>query len=139
MDAPLSAAIAAMSDNAAEWNRFIEIFRTARLGINVPNRPEFGVGEMASTAENPLRVSASDHAGARMVLVFADPDVFHRNFGKRFNGVVTGEKVLEIVAYNDDCHGILINSALAEISAVINRETVFALLGRPDSKQSEKQ
>ena len=68
-----------------------------------------------------------------MVLAFADPEAFARRFGRPFNGGMTGAALLAAVLANPECAGVLVNSALAEVSVAIDRPTAEALVraGRP--------
>ena len=63
-----------------------------------------------------------------MVLAFADPDAFVQAFGARFNATMSGEAVLQTVAHNPACYGVRVNSAKAEISIIIDRQTAVSLL-----------
>jgi hypothetical protein len=47
---------------------------------------------------------------------YADPEAALRNFGPGFNAGVPGEVLLQMVAGDADCEGILVNSATQEIS-----------------------
>ena len=62
-----------------------------------------------------------------MALAFADPAVFVRRFGRRFNAEMAGEALLATIVLNPECEGILVNSALAEISVVIDRMAAESL------------
>src|SRR5262249_6554497 len=88
------------------------------------------VGDVISTDERPLSLGMStDGEGHSMVLVFADPPAFIKNFGRRFNAEMVGEAALQTAVYHHDCHGVRVNSAKAEISILIGRQEAVPLLG----------
>jgi hypothetical protein len=81
-------------------------------------------GDLVSTNERPFSVGLTTHAGGRrMALAFADPIAFSRRFGRPFNAAISGEALLATVLLNPACEGVLVNSALAEVSVVIDRAT----------------
>jgi len=98
------------------------------------------MGNVTSTPEHPISVGLStDNAGHNVVLAFADPDAFVRAFGARFNATMSGEAVLQTAVHNPACYGVRVNSAKAEISILIDRQTAVSLLdagkGAPPSSQ----
>jgi hypothetical protein len=130
-DTPLSDLMAAYSTDRrpATFKRFLEAFRQARLGVIGTGAPKDAVGEVTSTSDRPLSVGLTTHAnGKPMVLAFADPVAFARRFGQQFNADMAGEAVLHTALLNEQCMGILVNSALSETSIVINRATVKLLV-----------
>lgn len=70
-----------------------------------------------------------------MVLAFADPEAFAARFGPRFNSTIAGEALLAAVLFNPECNGVLVNSALAEVSVIIDRATAESLL-RPAGERA---
>ena len=110
--------------------RFLEAFRHAHVGVVVDGVPAGTVGEFTSTSEQPVSVVLStDVAGRPVVLAFADPPAFARNFGAQFNSVMSGEAILQTVVQDPDCHGVRVNSAAEEVSVTIDRQTAASLLG----------
>ena len=63
-----------------------------------------------------------------MILSFADPHVFVENYGGRCNGEMPGFDVLRTVLANPDCEGVLVNSATAEVSIVIDRDVAMRFI-----------
>jgi|SRR5579872_5706705 len=134
-DTPLSDLLAAhiASGSPECWAQFLNQFRTSQVGVVATGAPAGTAGDFASTADRPVSVGLTQHGGGRpMVLAFADPKVFAARFGRPFNAALAGEALLATVLLNPDCAGVLVNSALAEVSAVIDRATVESLV-RPDS------
>jgi hypothetical protein len=109
--------------------KFMAAFAQAQVGVVITNPPaEYGT--IQSTKENPLQVASTEIApGYRGVLVFADPPSFARNYGEQFNGLTLGAEVFNIVVFNRDIYGIRVNSATSEISAIIDRASIEAMLG----------
>lgn len=70
-----------------------------------------------------------------MALAFADPAAFAARLGRPFNAELTGEALLATVLLNPECAGVLVNSALAEVSVVIDRGTAARLV-RPTSMRT---
>jgi hypothetical protein len=92
-----------------------------------------------TTAEQPLSVGSTLHVGGRpMVLAFADPEAFAARFGQPFNASLAGEVLLATVLLNPDCAGVLINSALAEVSVVIDRATAESLALPASERPADK-
>ncbi len=71
-----------------------------------------------------------------MVLAFADPKAFAVRFGRSFNAALVGEALLATALLNPECAGVLVNSALAEVSVVIDRATADAMV-RPSRGQTD--
>lgn len=130
-ETPLSGLLAAhaASGKQREWVRFLDAFRVSQLGVKASGLPESAAGTIVATADRPLSVALTGHAGGRpMVLAFADPAAFERRFGRRFNVTVTGDALLAIALHNPECDGVLVNSALTETCTVIERATAESLL-----------
>ncbi|HEX7314380.1 MAG TPA: SseB family protein [Pyrinomonadaceae bacterium] len=129
-ETPLSDLIAvqAASGQPRDWARFVEAFRTSQLGVMVSGASEYPSGTFVVTEDQPMSVGLTTHAGGRpMVLAFADPAAFERRFGRQFNALMTGDDLLATALANPACAGVLVNSALAEISVVIDRATAESL------------
>jgi hypothetical protein len=121
------------------YARFLEQFRSSLVGIIAVGIPPGVRGDYVSTAEHPVSLGQTGHAGGRpMVLAFADPAAFERRFGRRFNAALFGEAVLAAVLLNPKCEGVLVNSALAEESVVIDRGTAEALARSGDPLAKRK-
>lgn len=138
-DTPLSDLIAAHigSGSPESWARFLDGFRKAQVGVVAVGVPPTTAGEFVSTADHPVSVGLTRHTNRRpMALAFADPEAFAARFDRPFNAALVGEALLGTVLLNPDCAGVLVNSALAEVSVVIDRVTVEALL-RPAREQSD--
>ena len=140
-EAPLSCLIQEYVERSTPkaYARFLDLFCCSRLGViavGIPEGTKRG-DDIKSTADHPIGLGTTQHAGGReMVLAFADPAVFEKRFGQRFNAAIDGEELLESALANPNCHGILINSATAEVSAVIRRDVIEQLLsGRRTTNQ----
>jgi tetratricopeptide (TPR) repeat protein len=118
------------SQTQESFARFLEAFRRARVGVIASGAPEGTTGDFTSTSKHPLSVGLSkDNDGHPVVLAFADPPAFARNFGGRFNAEMSGEAVLKTVLLNPECRGARVNSAKAEVSILIARHSAASLLG----------
>jgi len=129
--APLSDLIAAhvASGSSRTWIKFLEAFRTARVGVFAEGVPAGTTGDFVSTAERPITVGVTRHNdGKSRVLAFADPVAFAARFGQPFNAELVGEALLATALSNPECAGVLVNSALAERSVVIDRATAESLV-----------
>lgn len=105
--------------NEAAAASLVAGFRSSRVGVVV------GDGSAGLPADRSMSVGLSfDREGRSFVLVFADPLVFRERFGPRFNGVMAGEDVVEIMHLREDCFGIRINSAKSNISVTIPRAVI---------------
>jgi hypothetical protein len=136
-DTPLSDLIAAISASRSSesYAQFLEAFRKSQVCVRAEGVPAGTVGRFVSTPECPVAVAKTVHAGGRpMVLAFADPEAFAARFGERFNAMMAGDALLATVLRNPDCAGVLVDSALAEVSVVITRATVQRLV-RPGSSR----
>jgi hypothetical protein len=140
-DTPLSDLIAAhiTSGSMESWAQFLEGFRKSHLGLVAMGAPAGTAGEIVSSADRPISIGLTRHAGGRpMALAFADPESFAVRFGQPFNALMAGEALLATALFNPECAGVLVNSALAEVSVVIDRATADAMLrpggGKPAAK-----
>lgn len=138
---PLSDLIAAniASGSAENWGRFLDGFRKAQLGVVAIGDTPSAAGEFVTTRERPVAVGLTRHAnGRRMALAFADPEAFAAQFGPRFNATMAGEALLAAVLFNPECEGVLVNSALAEVSVIIDRATAESLLRHAGERAAAK-
>jgi hypothetical protein len=123
------------SGSSESWAPFLDKFRKSQVGVVAVGVPAGSAGEFVSTADQPVSVGLTRHAGGRpMALAFADPEAFAARFGRPFNAALAGEALLATVLLNPECAGVLVNSALAEVSVVIDRATAESLV-RPATKQ----
>lgn len=79
VDTPLCDLIAAyvVSRSAESWTRFLDAFRKAQVGVVAVGVPAGVDDELVSTADRPISVGLTRHAGGRpMALAFADPEAF---------------------------------------------------------------
>src|SRR5262245_20248765 len=120
-DTPLSDLIAGYraSRSAEIWGRFLDTFRMARLGVIATGGTADATDGFVSTDEHPISVGMTEDADGRpLVLAFADPVAFTERFGVQFNAEISGEAILGTVLSNRECQGVLVNSALAEMSII---------------------
>ena len=109
--------------------RFLQAFREARVGVGAIGIPPSTIGDFQASSEHPISVGSSeDDQGNRVVLVCADPHAFAQRFGLRFNAEMQGRSVLETVLHDPECAGIRVNSAIREVSIIIDRENTKRLL-----------
>ena len=129
-DTPLSDLIAAhvASRSSQTWTRFLDGFRKSQVGVVAVGAPEGVAAEFVTTADRPVSVGLTTNAeGRRMALAYADPAAFAVRYGRSFNAALIGDALLATVMLNPECQGVLVNSALAEISVVIDRPTAESL------------
>jgi hypothetical protein len=109
--------------------QFLDLFCSSRLGVIGVGAPQGVAGHVESTSERPLHLGMTQHAaGQAMVLAFADPPAFVRTFGQQFNAEMKGDDILKTALHNPECQGVLVNSALSEVSIVIDRATAESRL-----------
>ncbi|MFN8498681.1 MAG: tetratricopeptide repeat protein [Anaerolineae bacterium] len=139
-----------LSDLMSDWiasqtqdsfARFLDAFQHARVGVVAYGIPQGTMGEVTSTAEHPVSLASTiDPDGHPRILAFADPPAFARNYGAKFNAEMSGTAVLEAILLNPCCCGLQVNSATAEMSILVDRDTVASLLGRkPSLRTSSRQ
>jgi hypothetical protein len=124
-ETPLSELIASQDGSAKRFYRFLDAFCKSRLGVCASGAPDGFRGDCVPTVEQP--VSVARIRGQPLLLAFADPTAFEQRFGPRFNALISGEALLATVLFSADCQGIRVNSALAQISIVIDRAAVARL------------
>jgi hypothetical protein len=135
-ETPLSDLIAEYlaADTPENYQRFLTAFRRARVGVFVLGLPEGATGEFVTTKEHPVSLGMTNHGDGRSrAMVFADPPTFAQKFGQKFNAEMSAEELLAAALSNPACEGVLVNSATAEVSVVISRQTAAALLGVPET------
>ena len=128
---PLSDMITAHSANGSSetWAQFLEGFRQAQLGVIAIGLPAGATGKHSSSAGQALSVGLTLHASGRpMALAFADPIAFAARFGQPFNATMFGNALLKTMLHNPECAGVLVNSAVAEVSVVIDRTTAETMV-----------
>jgi hypothetical protein len=129
-ETPLSELIAShKADGTAQsFDRFLDAFCKSRMGVYASGASDDLREHFVSTTEQPISVARTRD---RHLLAFADPAAFAQTFGPRFNASLSGVALLATVLHSADCQGIRVNSALDEISIIIDRGVVarLALLG----------
>lgn len=108
--------------------RFVDAFHRSAVGVIAQGAAAGLVGTIVSSGENPISLGVTNHGGDNRILAFADPNVFAARFGRQFNAETSGASVLETVLANKSCSGVLVNSATAKVSAVIDRATIEAFV-----------
>lgn len=109
------------------YDRFLRLFRASTVGIVATGVPaDAAHGHFASGNLGAGRTTHGD--GRPRVLAYADPEAALRNFGPRFNAGVSGEVLLQMAAADPDCEGVLVNSAICEISLVVSKPTAQSLM-----------
>jgi hypothetical protein len=129
--APLSELMELLGSTGSEehYLRFVHEFRRSTLGVVAEGAPKGTEGAVKSSDRHPISLGSSvDEKGREVLLAFADPPAFAQRFGRPFNADTVGESMLETVLINPECHGILVNSAIKEVSAIIDRDTIERLL-----------
>ena len=109
--------------------RAVDLLYRSRVGIVVTG----SYNELNETAAATSLAVTSHAGGRRMLLAFADPSAFVETFDEKFNGTIDGQKLFRVALEDPDCHGIQVNSALAEISMVVDREQIKSTLSRQGS------
>ncbi|TWJ28459.1 hypothetical protein JD81_01963 [Micromonospora sagamiensis] len=110
------------------FERFLSLFRTSTVGIIATGVPTHAMhGHFI--ADGNLGAGKTTHGDGRpRVLAYADPEAALRNFGPRFNAGLPGEVLLRMAATDPRCEGVLVNSAIREISLIISKSTAQSLL-----------
>ncbi|GAA2398799.1 hypothetical protein Cme02nite_07610 [Catellatospora methionotrophica] len=132
-ETPLSDAMTAHADSGTpeSYDRFIALFRASTVGVLSDNLPE-PEGRTSVTSAGDIRVSSTAYGDGRdRIMTFADPEVFLRTYGPRFNAGIAGEVLLRMAAASPNGHGVLVNCATREISLLISKETAQALCAPP--------
>jgi hypothetical protein len=115
------------------YEHFLRLFRASTVGIAATGVP--ARGPHGYVADGNLGAGSTTHGDGRpRVLAFADPEAALRNFGPRFNAGLSGEVLLQMAATDPDCEGILVNSAICEISLVVSKLTAQSLLTPTDTE-----
>ncbi|QJW93784.1 hypothetical protein FTUN_1295 [Frigoriglobus tundricola] len=127
------------SGSSDGWARFLDGFRKSQVGVVVVGVPARTGGEVVSAANQPVSIGLTRHADGRpMALAFADPVAFAARFGRPFNASMAGAAVLSTVLLNPECAGVLVNSARAEVSVVIDRAADQALVQPSGARTAAK-
>ncbi|MFI5926584.1 SseB family protein [Micromonospora sp. NPDC051543] len=109
------------------YERFLRLFRSSTVGIVATGVDAHGA--QVQFADGNLGAGSTTHGDGRTrLLAYADPEAALRNFGPRFNAGVSGEVLLQMAATDPDCEGVLVNSAIYEISLVISKSAAESLL-----------
>ncbi|WP_346125326.1 hypothetical protein [Micromonospora coerulea] len=129
-DTPLSDVMTehAETKTPESYERFLALFRASSIGVVAIGAPAQDA-DGRFIAGGDLGAGRTTHGDGRpRVLAYADPEAALRNFGPRFNAGLSGEVLLQMAAADPDCEGILVNSAIREISLIISKPTVQSLL-----------
>ncbi len=132
-DAPLSALMAQQAKTPANetYDRFVAMFRTSTIGVVAAGMTKPDADGRLITAEGFGVGRTTFNDGRERIMAFADPEVFLRRFGPRFNAGVPGEVLLRMAADDPECEGILVNSALEEVSIIISKDFARWVLSLP--------
>lgn len=133
-DSPLSDIMGehAATGSPESYERFLARFRDSTVGIAASGTPVMDASGRLVAGGDFGAGSTTHGDGKARILTFADPEAALRNFGPRFTAGVPGAVVLQMAATGTDCHGILVNSATAEISLVISKSTAQSLVASAD-------
>ncbi|GIJ43747.1 hypothetical protein Val02_06330 [Virgisporangium aliadipatigenens] len=137
-NSPLSDTMAehAATKSPESYERFLALFRASTIGIATTGTPIRDADGNLTTGHGFGAGRTTHGDGQPRILAFADPEVALRNFGPRFNAGVSGAVLLQMAATDDGCAGILVNSAIAEISLVISKSTARSVLA-PDAEPAQ--
>lgn len=124
--APLSSLIALRHASPTDqiYAAFLDAFLISKLGVHAVGVSLGATGEFVSTARHPVSLGQD----GQFILTYADPAAFAARFGKRFNAEMWGETILNCVVHSPECEGVLVNSALTELSLIIDRPTIIPLM-----------
>jgi hypothetical protein len=97
----------------------------AQVGVLASkHKPDEPIQAMLTEGET-IALSSSTHGdGKRRVVACADPQVFFEKFGPKLNAVLPGQQLMNLVLENDQCHGIILNSATSATSISIGRDDI---------------
>ncbi|MET8912410.1 hypothetical protein [Micromonospora sp. NPDC004551] len=129
-ETPLSDVMTEHAETSTQesYERFLGLFRASTIGIvaiGTPSQDPDG----SFRADGNLGAGRTTHGDGRArLLAYADPEAALRNFGPRFNAGLAGEVLLQMAVADPDCEGILVNSAIREISLTISQPTARSLL-----------
>ncbi|HEX5594697.1 MAG TPA: hypothetical protein VFX61_01550 [Micromonosporaceae bacterium] len=129
-DTPLSDVMTEHAETSTQesYERFLSLFRASTIGIVAVGTPSQDP-DGGFRADGNLVAGRTTHGDGRArILAYADPEAALRNFGPRFNAGLVGEVLLQMAAADLDCEGILVNSAIREISLTISKPTARSLL-----------
>jgi len=119
---PVSTAMA-----EASYEDFLRVYANSQVATVVSGGVEEG-GQLRSTQEAPITLpQAVAPDGTRVILTFADPWAYAEHFGMPFNWLLPGSDMLRVIQRDPSLPAILVNSALAEDSMLIPRESVVGL------------
>lgn len=127
---PVSDAIAALveREDEAAFAHFVQVFLSEESGVIAMGVRE-GVKGQISGRDAAISLGATGHPdGNERILAFADPFVFAARFGQPFNALMDGRQILEVALSKPEGHGVLVNSALEEVSIPIGREYIAELV-----------
>lgn len=122
------------STSIEDFDALVEYFATVAVGVHLSGLAPQATERNLVAGDGEVSVGNTIHGdGKSRVVAFADPREFNRRFGPKCNGEMLGMTLFEVVLHNPSCHGILVNSAVAESSVIIPREEIesaFPFLSR---------
>lgn len=118
--------------DAANFERFLEAFVGARLGVIVMGNLQGAKrGEAYVARDGQASCATVTLPGNKlMLLACADRPAFLRSFARRFNADVDARTLINIALANPNCQGIMLNSALSDRSIALARTLLPGLLER---------
>jgi hypothetical protein len=124
---PLSDALveSSQSNDQRSYEFFVQAFARTKVGAVIFGAPDGFDGDIKATDTTRFHLgNTTDAHGKSMILTFADPKIFVRNYGGRCNGEILGIDVFKTVIANPQCEGVRVNCATAEISVIISRDVI---------------
>lgn len=117
---------------------FHQAFRTARVGMVVPDLPAAPAGTAMDGGGMQMPLYGTPN-GLSVVRACADPEVFARRYDPSINALMIGEAVLEMtLKVGSVAAGVLVASAASEHSILIPNARIAELLGaRADGATAE--
>jgi hypothetical protein len=134
---PLSDCISALVANETPetleqlWREMIR----ARFGVIAVGAPS-GVTGLYRVGRGEVGLGqANTPDGRLMILACADPVTFRQRFADQgFNADIDARSLFLAAMSNNDCQGVLINSATSTHSLPVSREEIEVLLRRTDAQ-----
>ncbi len=138
---PISDAIESLSSNwtSTKYDDFLRLLAGAGVGVCAVGVPPELVGRTINHTPPGVTLGSTSHGGKSRILAYADPKEFIRKFGGQCNGEMPGSELFRVVLHNPDCGGILLNSALKEISFPVEREDIERFVATSSKPKQESQ
>lgn len=134
---PISDAIESLANawNSEKCEEFFRLVDSATIGIRAVDVPPELVGRTISHSPPGITLGSTSHGGRSRVLAFADPKEYTEKFGGQCNGEMSGSELFRVVLHNPHCGGVLLNSALREVSFPLEREDIERFVQTENSKR----